>query len=394
MTQSNRWLLPDGVEDMLPDEALKAESIRRELLDNFSRWGYELIITPVIEYLESLLTGTGNDLALKTFKVTDQLSGRLMGVRADITPQAARIDSHVMSGKGVNRLCYADTVLHTLPQHALTHRCPFQVGCELFGASGLAGDIEVISLMISSLQHVGIRNLHIDLAHIGIYRGLIESANLSQSLELDVFDALRRKSVPELDALVNGANVEDESALKNIRNLATSGGFECIEEIKQQINPLPTSVQQAFSELQSIGEMINARFPDVSLGVDFSELRGYHYHTGLIFSAYVQGKGDAVAQGGRYDSIGKLFGRSRPATGFSADLKTIVSYSENSRITPKKSAIWVAYQEKVDPDLWTTLNNLRETESVIQAVEPDQETAANCDRKLVNLKGEWVVVSL
>jgi ATP phosphoribosyltransferase regulatory subunit len=379
---------------MLPDEALKAESIRRELLDNFSRWGYELIITPVIEYLESLLTGTGNDLALKTFKVTDQLSGRLMGVRADITPQAARIDSHAMSGKGVNRLSYADTVLHTLPQHALTHRCPFQVGCELFGAAGLVGDIEVISLMISSLQRVGIRNLHIDLAHIGIYRGLIESANLSKSLESEVFDSLRRKSVPELDALVKNARAEDEAVLKNIRSLATSGGFDRIDEIRQQINPLPESVKQAFSELESVGEIISARFPDVSLGVDFSELRGYNYHTGLIFSAYVQGKGDAVAQGGRYDSIGKLFGSSRPATGFSADLKTIVAYCESDSLTKKKSAIWMAYQETIDADLWATLNKLRETESVIQAVEPDQEIAPNCDRKLVSQNGEWVVVPL
>jgi len=196
MTVSDRWLLPDGVDELLPRGARVVEQLRRRLLDNISNWGYELITPPMIEYIESLLTGTGNDLDLQTFKVTDQLSGRLMGVRADITPQAARIDAHCLRHQGVTRLCYADAVLHTRPAHLLTNRCPIQIGCELFGESSLSADVEIISLMLDTLELSGLEKIHVDLAHVGIYRGLIAESGLDEDTERAVFDALRRKSIP------------------------------------------------------------------------------------------------------------------------------------------------------------------------------------------------------
>jgi len=391
MIQSNRWLLPDGVEDMLPETALVAEWVRRQWLDTFQQWGYGFVITPMVEYLESLLTGTGNDLDLKTFKVTDQLSGRLMGVRADITPQVARMDSHSMSDRGVNRLCYADTTLHTLPKHALTHRCPYQIGCELFGVTGLAGDIEIISLMLTCLHQVGIRNIHLDLAHVGLYRGLVAQSELSESLQKSLFDVLGRKSIPELDELIEHADDSDRPVLVSLRVLATSAGLESIRSVKDQISYLPEAVMQAFSELEQVGSLLRSRFPEVTVGVDFSELRGYNYHTGLIFSAYVQGVGDAVAQGGRYDAIGQAFGCPRPATGFSADLKALIDhYPTRQSIQPK--AVWIDFEQIVKPDAWKAITKLRRSDILIQGLEPAQDIPVSCDRILVFEKKQWVVL--
>lgn len=394
MSVSDRWLLPDGVDELLPPEAWSVEQLRRNLLDVYSRYGYQLVSPPLIEYLESLLTGTGNNLDLQTFKVTDQLTGRMMGVRADITPQVARIDTHLLKSKGVSRLCYVDTVLHTRPAHMLTNRNPLQIGCELFGEKSSTADLEVISLMLATLKTAGIEQIHIDLAHVGIYRGLVESAKLDAVTEARLFDALSRKSIPELDTLSQEAEQGSE-IISIIRDIAVlSGGKDSLDKIRQRVANLGeaslNTVMAAIDELQSISEQVSTRFSGVEIGFDFCELRGYNYHTGIMFAAYTPGYGYALAKGGRYDDIGKEFGESRAATGFSADLKPLVrlnplaSSSEGGVLAPAGD----------DAALLKKISELRLTQRVIQQLSDQESSNYGCSHKLVLNNGEWQVEAL
>lgn len=404
MSVSERWLLPDGVDELLPPEAWSVELLRRELLDLYARFGYQLVSPPLIEYLESLLTGTGNDLDLQTFKVTDQLTGRLMGVRADITPQVARIDTHLLQSQGVSRLCYVDSVLHTRPAHMLTNRNPLQIGCELFGEAGATADIEIISLMLETLSKANIRNIHIDLAHVGIYKGVIESSSLDSELEEKVFDALSRKSIPELDGLAknNDANAEVILLIRDIANL--SGGADALEKIETTVNRLALSNAQkviaAINELRMVMQQIQQRFADVEIGFDFCELRGYNYHTGILFSAFSADYGYALAKGGRYDGIGKGFGRNvsphkskaRPATGFSADLKTLARLTATSR--RHTETVFAPLAD--DKQLQDKVSGLRsEGYCVIQALnEKDQPADFDCTQRLVLENGNWQLAKI
>lgn len=392
MTVSDRWLLPDGVEDILPPTASRIEALRRGLLDRWQRWGYELISPPMIEYLESLLTGTGNDLDLQTFKITDQLTGRLMGIRADMTPQAARIDAHGLRRPGVTRLCYAGHVLHTRPLSMTSGRAPLQVGCELFGSSVLAADEEVVSLMLESLDSAGVSQIHLDLAHVAIYRELAGAAQLGEKKEAAVFDAVRRKSIPELRVLL-GDQPEGSPGAQLLALAPMVGGREVLDEAQEVLAAASPRVNDALAELARIADLVAERFPQVHLGFDFCELRGYNYHTGLVFAAYVPGMELALAQGGRYDSIGEDFGRARPATGFSADLRRLVLALEPSAAAGGE-AVFAPVSE--DPALHARIRELRQHEVVIQALPDDiTETAmARCDRQLVLRGKKWVVEAL
>lgn len=393
MTVSNRWLLPDGVDELLPPEAWAVEHMRRAMLDHYSACGYELVTPPLIEFLESLLTGTGNNLDLQTFKLTDQLTGRMMGVRADITPQAARIDAHLLKTESVSRLCYADTVLHTRPAHMLTNRSPMQIGCELFGESSTTADLEIISLMLETLRIAGIQKVHVDLAHVGIYRGLMSFANVGATLEAQVFDALSRKSIPELDALA--ANADKGSRIIGIvRDFARlSGATEALGDLRQRVQEVGETELQAVIEaidtLQTFVQQVASRFPNVELGFDFCELRGYDYHTGVMFTAYTPGFGDALAKGGRYDEVGKDFGRSRPATGFSADLKYLCRIAAGKTEYNKRGGILAPVGEA--PELIARIAELRQSERVVQQLSEADTGVAGCDRHLVYEGGEWVV---
>lgn len=394
MSESNRWLLPDGVDELLPPEAWSLELLRRDMLDTFANYGYDLVTPPLIEYLESLLTGTGNELDLQTFKVTDQLTGRLMGVRADITPQVARIDSHLLKSSGLSRLCYVDTVLHTRPEHSMTNRSPIQIGCELFGEASSAADIEVLSLMIESLKKVGIEQLHIDLAHVGIYRGLVAGSCLSASMQAKVFDALSRKSIPELTVLA-ASDEECAGIIDVVREIAEmSGGTEALAKLRASVEALDDenlkSVMDAIDELEQVRESLELRYPSVEIGFDFCELRGYNYHTGVMFAAYTPSYGYALAKGGRYDHIGKDFGVSRPATGFSADLKTLMRVSQ--RKASKQGGILApaGNEEK----LLNKLAELRVSERVVQRLSEADQRDYGCDRLLKQEQGDWIVVDL
>ncbi|MEP3564010.1 MAG: ATP phosphoribosyltransferase regulatory subunit [Marinobacter sp.] len=392
MTVSDRWLLPDGVEDILPPLAGRIESLRRDVMDTCQRWGYQLVIPPLIEYLESLFTGTGHDLELQTFKLTDQLTGRMMGVRADMTPQAARIDAHTLGQEGITRLCYAGHVLHTRPRHMLTGRTPIQAGCELFGSTSEAADLEIITLMLETLRVAGLPRVHLDLAHVSIYESLIASSGFDKDTEAAVFDAMARKSVPELDRLLG--DCEPGSAGARLRELArVSGGVEALDQARSILGGASEALDAALNKLTRVVEMLSRDFPEVSLGFDFCELRGYNYHTGLVFAAYVPGHGDSVAKGGRYDAIGSDFGRARPATGFSLDIRALVALGE--RVHHRSGAIWAPAVE--DSALEGVISGLRMTETVIRQL-PGDELAdpelQGCDRQLVKKDGQWVVEML
>jgi len=402
MSVSERWLLPDGVDELLPPEAWAVEHMRRSMLDAYARYGYELVSPPLIEYIESLLTGTGNDLDLQTFKVTDQLTGRMMGVRADITPQVARIDTHLLKSKGISRLCYVDTVLHTRPAHTLTNRSPLQIGCELFGEAGSSADIEIISLMLNTLELAGVQQIHIDLAHVGIYRGLVESIEMTSELESQLFDALSRKSLPDLDALAVAADNDSSKAsskisavvIRLIRDIANlSGGIGALDQIRSKVEKLDLllpSVVSAIDELQAITLQIQKRFSNVHIGFDFCELRGYNYHTGILFSAFSTNYGHALAKGGRYNDIGKDFGESRPATGFSADLKSLVRLVEKSKIDSTVKPVGVLAPAGGDELLIAKIAELRKTQRVVQQLsDQDIIETYNCEKRLVLENDEW-----
>lgn len=393
MATVDRWLLPDGIEEVLPREAACIETARRRVLDLFQCWGYELVITPHIEFLESLLVGAGQELELQTLKVSDPLSGRQMGLRADITPQVARIDAHTLRRAGPSRLCYAGSVLHAKPRAHATSRSPIQLGAELYGAAGVEGDLEVISLMLDMLELAKVPDVHMDLGHVGIYRGLARAAGLSGETEQALFDALQRKAVDEVTALTAGLDPEVGGMLRSLVRLC--GGRDRLDVACRELAAAPVEVREALEALRQIADGLAARYPGLPLYFDLGELRGYHYHTGVVFAAFVPGVGQSIAQGGRYDDIGAGFGRARPATGFSADLKTLVALGEAELAAPR-SGVWAPCAE--DAALWACIRRLRQAgERVVQALAGQSEEAAGpagCDRQLVMRESGWQVESL
>ena len=391
MSSKDQWLLPEGVDEVLPPEAWRLEYARRKLLDLFSHWGYDLIMPPLIEYLESLLTGTGNDLDLQTFKVTDQLTGRLMGLRADMTPQAARIDAHPLQRSAPTRLCYMGTVLHTRSDGFGGSRSPFQVGAELFGHAGVESDVEIIKLLLELLELLSISELHIDLGHVGIFRGLARDADLSEQQEKELFAALQRKAVPEIDVMLE-AYVGDAGQRQRLAALASlNGDRSVLERARQQLAGASEPVLAALENLSTIAALVEHRAGCETLNFDLAELRGYRYQTGMVFAVFVPGCGQEIARGGRYDAIGRVFGRSRPATGFSTDLRELMLLSQRS-FGDRGSAIFAPAGEEVE--LLSAVQALRQSgERVVRALPGQEGDAADmgCDQVLVNEQGQWVV---
>lgn len=312
------WLLPESIEDVLPDEAARLEALRRALLDHFASHGYRLVQPPLVEHLDSLLTGSGSDLELQTFKVVDPLSGRLLGVRADITPQVARIDAHVLNESGPTRLCYAGSVLRTMTTVPGTTREVFQVGAELFGEPGIDGDREVVALMISSLGAAGLRGLHLDLGHVGVYRALAHGAGIANE-EGDLFVAIAAKDVPAVADLCRRLPNVWRNALTALPSLY-GPAQEVLAEARATLPDTP-AIANALGTLDALAQSAASRVE--ALHIDLADLRGYHYHNGAIFSVFTAGEMSAIGNGGRYDGIGKAFGRSRPATGFTFYLRQL-----------------------------------------------------------------------
>ncbi|WP_295804177.1 ATP phosphoribosyltransferase regulatory subunit [uncultured Microbulbifer sp.] len=394
MTQAERWMLPDGIAEILPADAKRVETLRRNLLDLYHRWGYELIIPPMVEFTESLLIGMGRDVDLSTFRVTDQLSGRILGIRADITPQAARIDSHSFPRSGANRLCYAGQVLYTRPRTPMGPRAPIQIGAELYGVDSLQGDIEVISLMIETLRMAGIREIHLDLGHVAIFRRLAEAAGLDSEQKAELSVLLQSKAVADIEHWVD-ENILDTGAANWLRTLPRlAGGTECLSRAREVFADAPASLRAALEELQQVADAVARRYPQVALFFDLGEMRGYDYETGLVFAAYSPGHGQALANGGRYNGIGAVFGRDRAATGFSTDLVAINTLGANG----EREAGAILAPEDGCEQLWQTIARLRSEGEVVISAMPEQsdcagdsETLARCDRELVREGDTWVV---
>lgn len=386
------WLLPDSVEELLPPAAGNLERLRQSSLEHCARWGYELVMPPVIEYLEALLSGVAHDLDLQTFKLTDQLSGRMMGVRADITPQAARIDAHQLRREGPVRLCYSGTVLRTRAEGGEGSRNPLQMGAELYGHAGIESDVEVISLMAEVLTAAGVRSLHVDLGHVGIFRGLCNAAGLSADAEARLWDALQRKATADIEALLSALAVDPAHQRRLAALASLSGGPETLDHAAEVLAGGGASVDTALDSLARTAEALTAARPDLTLHFDLGELRGYRYHTGIVFAAYTPGVSGELARGGRYDDIGAVFGRGRPATGFSADLKALLratgSAGNDGNARGAIAAPWSG-----DDGLRRRVAELRAAgETVIWTLpghDPSQMDA-RCNRRLIRTEdGDW-----
>ena len=390
MSTKERWLLPDGVEEILPAEARRVESLRRRLLDLFETWGYEFVMPPLIEYLESLLIGASRDLDLQTFKVTDHLTGRLMGVRPDMTPQAARLDAHYLKRGAPTRLCYMGSVLRTRPDGFGGSREPLQLGAELFGHAGPEADAEILGLMIEALRLADIRDAHFDLGHVGVFRGLATHAKLNAEQEMELFDALQRKASNDVEALLAASDAPAASKRMLAGLLDLSGGQEVLARARQQWREAPRPVTRALDELEAVAGRGAKRPEAPTLYFDLAELSGYHYYTGVVFSAFVPGYGQAIARGGRYDGIGRAFGRDRAATGFGADLRQWLRVS--AAASPALAGILASGSD--DTVLQAEVARLRaEGQRVVMRLSGDKSPASEfgCDRELIKRSGRWVI---
>ncbi len=392
MTVRNRWLLPEGIGELLPPDAWALELVRRRLLDLYRGWGYELVIPPFIEYLDSLLTGTGGDLDLQTFKLTDQLSGRTLGVRADMTPQVARMDAHRLQRDVPVRLCYLGTVLHTRADGFAGSRSPMQVGAELFGDASPASDTEVLALMLETLTLAGVENIHLDLGHVGIFRGLAAEAGLDSEQEATLFDALQRKAIPEIHTLTESLPAGLRASMRGLATL--NGGEEVLAAAGEKLREAGRETRAALENLCTIAELAKRRMPNIPLHFDLAELRGYSFHTGVVFAAFVPQCGQEIARGGRYDEIGRVFGRARPATGFSADLKTLLALGSRPPSTDARGVFAPAGEDRA---LLQAIASLRaDGLPVIQQLpgQTGDARAMGCDSELQQDGEQWVVVKL
>lgn len=388
MSTKDRWLLPEGVEETLPAEARRLEQLRRAILDMFGCWGYELVMPPLIEYLESLQTGVGKDLDLQTFKLIDQLTGRLMGVRPDMTPQAARIDAHYLKCEHVTRLCYLGPVLRTRPDDFAGSREPLQLGAELYGHAGPESDAEVLLLMVETLSLAGVPTPHIDLAHVGVFRALAQRAGFDRTQEAELLEAVQRKSKAEVEVLLTQSNTAAAQRKQFLALLDMSGGVDVLERARTTYGDVPP-VASAIDYLDAVVQRVRRDSPALELFIDLAELGGYHYYTGVLFSAFVPSRGQAIAKGGRYDGIGKAFGRDRAATGFGADLRELLK-AGNAAAT---GATGIYAPADDDAALAAEIARLRARgERVVRALPGDGATPVElgCDRRLVRKNDRWV----
>lgn len=380
-----RWALPEYFEDVLPVEAMRVEHLRRILLDEFRAHGFQLVIPPVVEYLDSLLSGTGQDLDESMFKFVDQISGRTLALRADTTPQVTRIDAHLLNRKGLSRLCYCGPVVHVLPRTMSASREPLQIGAEIYGHAGIEADVEVLRLLARTLQLAGASTSRIDVGHVGLFRALSELAGLDRAAERTLFDILQTKDVPGLKAFVAGFAEPARSGLLALPDLY--GNANVLLRARDLLPDVP-GVHAAIDELLHLARQLG----DLPLSFDLADLRGYHYHTGLMFAAYCGSSPTALALGGRYNEVGRAFGRARAATGFSLDLRELAALGPDE---PGVGAILAPIDNAAE--LAAMVASLRKAGEVVMLELPGHSDAwreAGCDRRIVLQDGAWCVVSL
>jgi len=386
---SSAWLLPEHIADVLPSQARRIEELRRELLDMARTYGCELVMPPLLEHLDSLLSGTGHELDLKTFKLVDQLSGRSLGLRADTTPQVARIDAHLLNRVGVTRLCYCGPVLHTRPDGLHGTREPLQFGVEIYGHAGLEADLEVQELAIATLQRAGLSDITLDLGDARLVRGVLDGASLSVDLIEALVDALANKDAAELARLSIGLPRDAAAGLQTLLKLY--GGMEVLALARAALPDTPL-IRAALSDLQSLAQALQESHPELNVGFDLADVPGYAYYSGVRFALYASGCSDAVLRGGRYDEVGAVFGRRRPAVGFSLDLKTLVTLCP---ATPLRAAVRAPWSQ--DAALRAAVRALREQGETVVCALPGHEhenDEFDCDRELALQDGQWVVRAL
>jgi len=378
------WLLPEFVEDVLPGEAHAIDVYRGRMLELFRVHGYELVIPPLLEYIESLLTGTGHDLDLRTFKLIDQLSGRTMGLRTDMTPQVARIDAHLLDRQGIARLCYCASVLHTRPRGLTATREPLQIGAEIYGHAGIESDVEIQQLLRAALAACGLEDVRLDVGHVGVFRAIARRGGVGAELETDLLEALLAKDRAALVALSAGLDATTRDALRMLPELY--GGAEVLKRAADALPPLP-EIGTALADLSRLADENG-----MAASIDLADLRGYHYHSGVVFAAYCRELPSAIALGGRYDEVGKAFGRARPATGFSLDLRELVRVA---RRPPRAHAILAPHSD--DADLREAVAALRSGGEVVVVELPGHDAhraELGCDRRLAKRGGTWEVEKL
>lgn len=391
MSNNNRWLLPEGIDEVLPPQAAQLEDLCRKIIDLYTSWGYELVMPPLIEYLDSLLTGTGEDLDLQTFKITDQLTGKTMGIRADTTPQVARIDAHNLKRETPTRLCYLGTVLHSRPGAHGGTRAPFQTGAELYGHGSVESEAEIVSLMLKTMKMASVYNVHVDLGHVGIYRGLTRGLDITEEQGALLFDVLQRKAAAELKNVIDECGLDRDRADMLFALIELNGELSVLDEARKVLRKAGDDVLVCIDELERVAELTQVRIKNAPLYVDLSELRGYNYYTGIAFATYVPGQGQGIAFGGRYDDIGKAFGaKARPATGFSTDIKMLYSLSS----TKEEKTMGIFAPASLLPGLYEAIDGLRAQGEIVVCELPEQSGSAsdmNCDRMLYLDGGNWKV---
>lgn len=386
---ASAWLLPEHIADVLPSQARRIEELRRELLDMARTYGCELVMPPLLEHLDSLLSGTGQALDLKTFKLVDQLSGRSLGLRADTTPQVARIDAHLLNRAGVTRLCYCGPVLHTRAEGLTATREPLQFGVEIYGHAGLEADLEAQELAIDAMQRAGVTRLVLDLGDARLVRGVLGDHTLSGDRLNALVAAMAAKDAAGVAAFSNDLSDDVVAALQTLLRLY--GGVEVLADARKAL-PANALVTAALDDLEWLIRHLGAAYPDVRIGVDLADLPGFGYYSGVRFALYAEGGSDAVLRGGRYDEVGAVFGRRRPAVGFSLDLKTLVGLIPATSLRAAVRAPWGE-----DPDLRAAVRRLREQGETVVCVLPGHEQENDefeCDRELVQSGGQWVLRSL
>lgn len=379
------WQLPDGIDELLPDAAAHVEALRRRLLDFAAAWGYRLVIPPMVEFTDSLLVGVGEDLDLLTFKMPDQLTGRMLGVRADMTPQVARIDAHSLSDQGINRLCYSGSTLHTHARSLAASRSPLQLGVELFGDASLSGDVEVMDLMLGMLEKTGaeLGQLTLDIGHGDVFRHVLAASGAAEAgIAADVFDALQRKSRPDLLPLLQRL---PDAAADLLALLDMHGDLAVLQKARTQFAQSVPGVISVLDDLEQLATAVQSRHPDVALYVDLAELRGYHYHTGVVFAVYAQGLGEALARGGRYDNVGEVYGRARPATGFATDLRLLATQLNSGQV-PMTA---ISAPDVENAELAAQIRELRSAGEIV-IVALGGVIDPRCNRELVHVDGDWV----
>jgi ATP phosphoribosyltransferase regulatory subunit len=384
---THKWLLPEFIDDILPAEAWRIERLRRRILDLFAVHGYELVMPPLVEYLDSLLTGSGYDMSLRTFKLVDQLSGRTLGLRADITPQASRIDAHLLNRQGVTRLCYSGSVVHTLPSGITKTREPLQIGAEIYGHNGVESDAEIQLLMIRSLAAAGVRDIHLELGHVAIFRSIILRAGVDRETEAELFRVLQAKDRPTLYELTDSLDKVTRDALRALP--ALYGGTEILQMARSQLPDFP-ELASCLDTLEFLARQLAGEVGELCF--DLAELRGYHYHSGAVFTAYLPGRTGTIARGGRYDEIGMAFGRARPATGFSIDLRDLAGLSV-ADANANGNRIMAPYRPD-DVQLQAAIRAVREAGDAVIVDLPGHKNSRDelrCSAEFVLRDGSWLV---